>query len=280
MGQSRNVIVRKDGVTLAAAVRGAGQRVLLLHGGPGMSDYMDGVADELVDTYEVAQYQQRGLAPSSTAGPFTITDHVGDVARVLDELGWDTAVVVGHSWGGHLALHAATLLPDRVERLLCLDPLGGVGDGGLEAMGAEMERRMPPDVLTEMQTIERSIEEHGDEPAEELQLKALTLYWPAYSPSWSAAPAMPPIRLSAACYEGTFASIGSELKGLTSRLAGIRCPVGFVVGAGSPVPATASTDTAALIPNAWVQLVDGAGHFLWMDVPGCVRETLDRLMAA
>jgi pimeloyl-ACP methyl ester carboxylesterase len=43
------------------------------------------------------------------------------------------------------------------------------------------------------------------------------------------------------------------------------------------MPVAASTDTADLIPGAWVDIVDGAGHFVWVEAPGAVRTALRRL---
>ena len=108
-------------------------------------------------------------------------------------------------------------------------------------------------------------------------LKSLRLVWPAYFPSWGAAPAMPPVRLSVPGYAETLASVLEELPRLEAALPGIEVPVGFVVGAASPMPATASTDTAGRIPGAWVDVVPAAGHFPWLDAPGCVRAGLQRL---
>src|SRR5688500_18198530 len=105
-------LVTVDDVTLGGTVEGEGDPVLLLHGGPGLGfEYLEPVVEELRGSFRVASYQQRGLAPSSTDGPFTVADQVADVRRVLDALGWQQAVVVGHSWGGHLALHVAHDLP-------------------------------------------------------------------------------------------------------------------------------------------------------------------------
>ena len=53
----------------------------------------------------------------------------------------------------------------------------------------------------------------------------------------------------------------------------------FVHGSRSPMPVSASTDTIALLPNAELDLVDGAGHFVWFERPGSVRAALDRLVA-
>jgi pimeloyl-ACP methyl ester carboxylesterase len=75
------------------------------------------------------------------------------------------------------------------------------------------------------------------------------------------------------------ASIVAELPLLEAQLPGIRVPVGFVHGARSPMPLGASTDAAERIPGAWVEVVDGAGHFVWVEAPGAVRSALRRLTA-
>jgi pimeloyl-ACP methyl ester carboxylesterase len=39
---------------------------------------------------------------------------VADIVAVMDGLGWDTAYLMGHSWGGHLVFHAAVGIPGRL----------------------------------------------------------------------------------------------------------------------------------------------------------------------
>jgi pimeloyl-ACP methyl ester carboxylesterase len=257
-------------------VGGDGTRVLLLHGGPGLNfDYLDDVATEIGDGYEVAAYQQRGLAPSTTQGPYDVATHVADVAGVLDALGWTRATVVGHSWGGHLALHVAVALGDRLDGVLCLDPLGGVGDGGAAMFEKAMFDRSPADVRDRAQELdERAMA--GDGTVEDA-LESLRLVWPAYFAKWDLATEMPPMRISLEGYSGTWESLKQELPRLEAALPSVTTQVGFVVGAASPMPATASTDSAAVIPDAWTELVDDAGHFPWLEKPGCVRAALDRL---
>ncbi len=268
-----------DGVRLGGWVEGRGKRVLLLHGGPGLSvNLVEDLVDELGDGYEGAAYQQRGLPPSQEEGPFTVEDHVSDVRRVLETLQWDRVVVVGHSWGGHLALHAASVLADRVAGVLAVDPLGGVGDGGWAEFDEEMYARTPQAVRAEAEELDaRAMRGEGPEDA---AVEGLRLMWPAYFPSWGAAPPMPPLRLSVPCYSETLESLMGELPRLEAALPTIRVPVGFVVGARSPMPTTASAETAARIPTAWVEAVAGAGHFPWLDAPGSVRSALERLTRA
>ena len=113
--------VTVTGGQLAVQVSGEGPPVLVLHGGPGLGfDYLRDLADELAHENDVAWYQQRGLEPSAVAGPYSVAADVGDARRVLDALGWQKAYVVGHSWGGHLALHVAEAMPERLLGVLSI----------------------------------------------------------------------------------------------------------------------------------------------------------------
>ncbi len=265
------------GGLLAGWVAGDGPRVLALHGGPGMSNYLASIVDELGPNYRVASFQQRGLAPSIESGPYDIATAIADVAAVLDHLDWPTAYLVGHSWGGHLALHVAVARADRVDAVLCLDPLGAVGDGGENAMDEEFMRRTPPEVLARVSELDER--EKRGESTDEDALTALRLVWPAYSATWESGPPCPDdLRLSVATYAGTLESIHAELPRLEAALPYLSVPVGFVAGAASPLPPSASIDTADRIPGAWVEVVDHVGHLLWMERPGCVKPALDRLV--
>lgn len=264
-----------DGVRLAGWVGGEGTPVLLLHGGPGLSyDYMDDLADDLGDGYLVASYQQRGLAPSSEDGPFSVRHHVDDIGLVLDALGWQQALLLGHSWGGHLALQAATRIEERLLGVLAVDTLGAVGDGGMHEFGNTLRDRTPAEDLERIAELDAG-EAEGEHTVEG-RLEGLRLLWPAYFASRAAAPPMPDIRMSRTD-DQTMASAVAELPALEAALSGVSVPVGFLRGAGSPMPATASTEAADRIPGAWVEDVPDAGHFPWIDVPGSVRAALDRL---
>ena len=114
---------------IAGHVSGSGAPLLLLHGGPAMTDYMDMLYPE-TQGWRTVRYQQRGLAPSAVGGPFSVGRHVADAVAVLDTAGVGRAVVLGHSWGGYLALQLALARPDRVAALVIVDPLGAGGTAG------------------------------------------------------------------------------------------------------------------------------------------------------
>jgi pimeloyl-ACP methyl ester carboxylesterase len=266
-----------DGGAVIAGLRaGNGRPVLLLHGGPGLSfDYLRELAEELAEENDVAWYQQRGQAPSAVDGPHTVATDVDDARRVLDALGWDKAYVVGHSWGGHLAVHVAEALPDRLLGVLSVDPLGAVGDGRWPEFDAEILRRTPESMRARAQELdELTMKGDADDAT---ALEAMRLVWPAYFADPEAAPPMPKLRMASERTGQMVPSINAELPKLEAGLPQIRVPVGFVHGAKSPMPLAASTDAAERIPGAWVDVVDGAGHFIWVEAPGAVRASLRRL---
>ena len=265
-----------DGPLIAGRRAGSGPPVLLLHGGPGLGfDYLRDLADELAEENDVAWYQQRGQEPSSAEGPHSVAADVGDAGRVLDALGCEKAYVVGHSWGGHLALHVAEAMPERLLGVLAVDPLGSVGDGRWPEFDEEMFRRTPEDVRARARELDEL--SMAGEADDELALEGMRLVWPAYFADPERAPPMPELRIATSRSAEMVPSIRAELPALEAGLPGIRVPVGFVHGSRSPMPVAASTDAAERIPGAWVEVVEGAGHFVWVEAPGAVRAALRRL---
>ncbi len=89
---------------------GATHRVVLVHGSMDRGASFVKVGRRL-DDLEVVRYDRRGYGRSVEAGAGTVADHVADLLAVLDDR---SAVVVGHSFGGVLAILAALARPDLV----------------------------------------------------------------------------------------------------------------------------------------------------------------------
>jgi len=268
-----------DGPLITGRRSGSGPPVLLLHGGPGLGfDYLRDLADELAEENDVAWYQQRGQEPSAAEGPYTVAADVEDARRVLDALGWQKAYVVGHSWGGHLAIHVAEAMPDRLLGVLAVDPLGSVGDGRWPEFDEEILRRTPEPVRERACEIDEQTTAGAAD--DELALEGMRLVWPAYFADPERAPPMPELQIATERSAEMVPSIFAELPALEAGLPEIRVPVGFVHGSLSPMPLAASTDAAERIPGAWVEVIEGAGHFTWVEAPGAVRTTLRRLTAS
>ncbi len=276
---TREFAITVPGGTIIAWQRGDGPHVLLLHGGPGVSDYTESLSAELEDGYTVTRYQQRGVAPSTTAGPFNVETHMADAIAVMDSAGIDQAYVLGHSWGGHLAFHLAVAHQDRFRGLVPIDPLGAIGDGGTEEMGSIMEERVGPEQAAKAEELDARAA--SPEGSHDDAVEAFRIMWPGYFASPEKALPMPPFRISLPCNAATFESIFEHFKAqtLVRGLGEVQLPTVFVLGADSPLRPEHNVATAALLPNATYQ-IEETGHVVWIERPGAVRRALDSLAAA
>ena len=273
----RELRVPVAGGELVGWVAGSGPRVLLLHGGPALGyEYLDGLAEDLGDGFTLASYQQRGLAPSTTDGPFDMATHADDAAAVLDCLGWPTAFLVGHSWGSHLAAQLLARLPGRFDGALLVDGLGAAVPGGAAEFGAELTARAP--AADQARLAELAGAEAGTTTEEE-ELELLALVWAGYFADPAVTMPMGEQRLGLPAHEATWVALNEDLPALQAALPDIDVPVAVVHGERSPMPLSASRDTADALGNAELVVVEGAGHFLWFEAPGAVGDALRRVIA-
>jgi proline iminopeptidase len=260
---------------------GDGPALLLLHGGPGMNDYTAMLAGE-TGGWRTIRYQQRGLAPSALyGGPATVDRHVADALAVLDTLDPGPVVVLGHSWGGFLALAIAVAAPERVRGLLLVDPLGAIDpDGGALLLGQALPGRLPEATLAKLGEAAARVGKRL--PTDDEFAEQFALIWAGYFADPAAAPAAPDdLRVSVQTNQEGSASVAQALAGgFAGRLAGLTVPTVFLLGERSPMPVSVGQQTAAMIPGAEVIVVPDAGHLPWHERPGCVADALARFRPA
>lgn len=97
---------------------GQGIPAVFNHGGPGGYDELGPPATLIDDVTLVHRYDQRGGGRSPSAGPFSIQRFVADLERLRRYWRHERWIVVGHSWGAHLALFYALEHPARVAGLI------------------------------------------------------------------------------------------------------------------------------------------------------------------
>ena len=130
-GEQVNQAVVGD-YTLEYLVRGAGEPVVFIHGAF-IADALRPLVAELslVNRYQLITYHRRGYGRSSrTPGPITAAGQAADCAALLRYLNIEAAHVVGHSFGGAMALQLALDSPELVHTLALLEPALFVGASG------------------------------------------------------------------------------------------------------------------------------------------------------
>jgi len=102
---------------------GAGTPIVLIHGLPGTAEDFEKVTP-LLDGHRTIAFDRPGYGYSD-GGYFPVARQLRAIDELLDHLKIDKAVLVGHSYGGTLALGYAALHPERVRGLVLVSAAAG-----------------------------------------------------------------------------------------------------------------------------------------------------------
>jgi pimeloyl-ACP methyl ester carboxylesterase len=248
----------RDGVRLAFRDEGSGgPPVLLVHGMACRHTHMTPQLEHLRARHRTVAVDLRGHGESSApAGEYGIDVFVDDLLFLVEELGLERPVLVGHSLGGSISLATAVAAPDRVGGLVMLDS----GIRPRAASSAELSGFY--DTLG------------GDDHAERVRrFTRERLFDPVDPPDvieW-VADDMGSVR------PDVFLAMGAGVLSFDSRAAALASTVpSLIILADRPF---ADPDTLQQLgPNWRVARTVGAGHFHQLVVPAQVNAMLDRFL--
>lgn len=197
----------------------------------------------------------RALLGLKVTAPYQLSHMAGDVVGLMDHLGWRTAHVVGASMGGMIAQTLGIEHGSRLRSLTSLMSTTGCRShlGSVKAMLALFGP--PPTNRDEARGyVERALAVYGSpglprspEQLEETRERAALAFDRGLSPTGFAR------QMAAICADGS----------RRERLAKVSVPTLVLHGAADPlIPPSAGEATAAAIPGAVFELIDGMGHDL------------------
>ena len=245
------------GVRLFAVEDGAGPAIVMLHGG--MADHRASrpYVAPLADRYRVVTPDLRGSGRSHDAGPLSFDGLADDVAKLLDFLGLDRAVVAGVSGGSGVALRFALRRPERTAALLLVQPVyAGEEAGYTESQKAAFAglRAVASRALAEGVQVLRPLYERLPPERRDKALAMLAEFDAASVVATS-----------------EFIASGAQPFRSAADLAALAMPVLLVRGADAVHPGEVSDLYAASIPGCEVAPAETA------DVPAILRGFCDRL---
>jgi pimeloyl-ACP methyl ester carboxylesterase len=124
MSEPTQRIIEANGIRLNIAEQGEGPLVLLAHGFPeSWYSWRHQIGTLAAADFRVVAPDMRGYGKSDAPQAieqYTILHLVGDMVGILDALGAQTAVIVGHDWGANVAWQAALMRPDRFRAVASL----------------------------------------------------------------------------------------------------------------------------------------------------------------
>ncbi|WP_434355944.1 alpha/beta fold hydrolase [Parasalinivibrio latis] len=245
---------------------GEGKPVILIHGLFGSLDNLGLLGKALSSHYRVIQIDLPNHGMSYQPSEFTYQSLADDVLALLDHLGLDETVLIGHSMGGKVSMALAQQHPERVEKLIVLDMAPydyGVHRhqnvfAGLTASQSQ--------ILASRKDAEAILAQHIIEPGvRQFLLKSL-------------------YRSETGSYQWRFnidhlidqypKIIGWDVLGTYSG------PTLFVKGQQSEyITEDHRTAIAQQFPNAKAHMVSGTGHWLHAEKPETVEKVVTRFLA-
>lgn len=126
---------------------GTGPPLLVVHGGPGLDQaYMRPWFDDLQDVAQVVYYDQRGTGGSTvpfTAQALRFDQFVEDIEQIRLAMGWERFTLLGHSWGGILAVAYAREHGGRLEGMVLVSTAEPGTRFAAVAAGRSQDARSP-----------------------------------------------------------------------------------------------------------------------------------------
>lgn len=273
-----------DGAELYYRERGRGHPLVAVHGGPDMDHrYLLPDLDRLAEACRLICYDQRGRGRSrgevrlETLG---IERYVADLEGLRQHLRLDRLAILGHSWGGMVAMHYALAHPERVSHLVLLNTIPATHDD-LQLMRKERRARWVAH-QAELDALEAAFD-RGEPAAVEAvyridfgttfrrreDLARLDLRYTREDILTGRA-------IEARLMQGLVWSPGYSLLG---ELRQLRVPALVIHGALDFIPEACSRRIASAIPQARLVTLPESGHFSYIDAADALLREIRGFLA-
>ena len=228
--------------------------VVLLHGFPLDGSMWDDQVDALAARFRTFVPDLRGHGRSEAPpGPYTMADHVADLARLLDRLGIERAALVGLSMGGYVTMNFLAAHPERVWAAVLVDTRA---EGDTEQHRANREIQAKEVAVVGMGPfVEGGIPRMFAPKTIAERPDLVERYRRMVGPARPAA--------VVAALQGLAAR-----PDVTSALRGVRCATLVVAGSEDVVTPPANARLiAGAVPGAELEIIEGVGHLSNMEAP-------------
>lgn len=270
-------------VSLFVEVLGRGHPLALMHGGPGTDHWTMLPFRALKDQFELVFYDHRcnGRSDGAPVQSMTWDNLTADADALRRALGYEKWAVLGHSFGGHVALEYALRYPDRLSHLILLDT-GADGHWARENAPKVLARR--GDDAEKVELVRRWF--NGEfEPRQMFSIFRRIGDVYQHNPSlWALIPALVQGAWRTKFRGEALVFAGRELMAdwsLVTRLGEITVPTLVMAGRDDFVfPPECQEQLAAGIPGAQLRIVDAAGHSPHTEQPTQVIHAIREFIGA
>ncbi|WP_447728613.1 alpha/beta fold hydrolase [Sphingomonas koreensis] len=257
---------------------GQGPAIVMIHGLAGQMRNFAAVVERLRSSHRIVLIDRPGSGHSPGRGDDSLTDQAAIVADLIDTLGLDRPLIVGHSLGGAVSMALALNHPGKIAGLALVAPLTHVQEEVPPAFsGLVIERPVARAIIAH--TLAIPMMRRGSARTR-ATLFAPEPVHPAFDIDYGGAMLARPRAFYASSSE--LVAVNDALAPLVARYGEIALPVRILFGEGDQVlPARVhGTQTVAQIRGAQCTIVADAGHMLPVTDPARVAAFIADARAA
>lgn len=272
-----------EGGALFYTTKGAGEAIVVLHGGPGFDhrQFLPFIW-ELAADYRVILFDQRGTGHSSApidAESISIETFIADIERVREKFGISRMNLLGHSWGAILAMHYALRHPENLKSLVLCSTAASVES--FAEMRANYEADRDPRDAETLQNMYASEEFLKGNP--EAWERFWRVFFKPYFKDQSLVEKMD-LRFEENTIKNCNLVAGHILRSvgefdLHSDLSAIRCPTLVVHGEADPMPVAYARRIHQSIPGSELVELPDSGHWIFVDATQAFTRAVVRFLA-
>lgn len=277
-----DTLVAVNGTHLWVHREGAGEPILVVHGGPLLDHgYLVGPLRPLASDHELVFYDQRLSGRSDgtvDSASVTLENFVEDIEALRRTLGLGRIDLLAHSWGGLLAMEYALEHPSSLRSLVLVSPMPPSSALWQEEQRTAVAALTPEDTAG-MGALRASAALRSGAPQAIERLLRLSFRGELADPALAASLHFH-IEPDYRARSRQFALLAPDLStyDLTGRLPGLRVPTLVVYGAAEPGARRQADTLRALLPEAEVEVIPRAGHFSFLERPEAFLRIVRRFL--
>lgn len=279
----REGYVELEDTRLYYQVMGSGEPLMVVHGGPLLDHgYMEPWLKELSSDYLLVFMDQRlsgRSSPESDSANITLDRFTEDIEAVRRHLELDRVHLLGHSWGGFLAMRYALDHPEALRSLTLVSPLPpSTAHWGKEQQA--LASRLDSSYLRVRDSLSATPAFRSGEPGARVKLLRH-----AFRPQFHNPDIAEGLELyMPEDYQGRSQMFGLLVGELSSfnlypQLDSLRTPALLIYGEGEPSAAISGDTLAQVLPEAHLELLERSGHFSFMERPERFMELLRNFLS-
>jgi proline iminopeptidase len=282
--QSKEIYIDSNHSRLFCRVMGKGKPLIVIHGGPGLTqDYLLPQLYRLAETNFVIFYDQKGCGRSTgeiNQDTINIPTLVNDIESIRKAFNFDKVSILGHSWGGFLAMHYAIAYPKSINKLILSNSMPASSED-LSLFINEYARRTTP-FQDELSSIYKTKEFQEGDPntIERVYRKIFRTYCNHPEKADFLSLHMSPIASvnGAKIYELLQENTFKKPFNLHDSLKTLQIPTLIIHGNADPIPAITARNTHLSIQGSKYILLENCGHFPYIEQPDAYFNSLKEFL--